>query len=406
MDEDDKHPPEDVEEVADDSLVDEATQRRYRVWKKNAPYLYDYLVTTNMPWPSRTVEFFPDLVKKDEFTEQRVLYGTYTCGTGLDYLGIGQITTPVFNVSEANLDYNPDKQEFAVKNFRAPRFKPLQKITHYGDVCKAAYMPQNANVLASANNHGQVAVYERTKLSSRDTAEVVTPHIRLEPTPAAGVEISALAWNPHREGQLVTGDEEGNLYAYDITQFREAGATLPQTQGRCLPESRGLNDAKWCPHHPDVVVLAGENGEVSLFDLRSNAVGVSHAYSSTGINSVAPNPGLPECIAAGDAQGAVVVADTRQWAANEHMALPGHSDAVTQLRWHPQHANVIASSSQDRSVRLYNVADRADPVMFVHEGHMFDVNDFDWSRHDEWMVASVAHDNTLQVWRPAGMPTF
>lgn len=35
--------------------------RDQRVWKKNAPYLYDSLITTELEWPTLTVQWMPDL---------------------------------------------------------------------------------------------------------------------------------------------------------------------------------------------------------------------------------------------------------------------------------------------------------------------------------------------------------
>lgn len=33
----------------------------YKVWKKNAPYLYDLVVTHALEWPSLTVQWLPDI---------------------------------------------------------------------------------------------------------------------------------------------------------------------------------------------------------------------------------------------------------------------------------------------------------------------------------------------------------
>lgn len=31
---------------------------------------------------------------------------------------------------------------------------------------------------------------------------------------------------------------------------------------------------------------------------------------------------------------------------------------------------------------------------------MLGVNDFDWSLHDDWLVATVGDDNSLHAWKP------
>ena len=45
-------------------------------------------------------------------------------------------------------------------------------------------------------------------------------------------------------------------------------------------------------------------------------------------------------------------------------------------------------------------------LLFIHGGHTSKVSDFAWNPSDDWVIASVAEDNILQVsspltWRPA-----
>ena len=42
-------------------------------------------------------------------------------------------------------------------------------------------------------------------------------------------------------------------------------------------------------------------------------------------------------------------------------------------------------------------------LLFIHGGHTSKVSDFAWNPSDDWVIASVAEDNILQVWPlPAG----
>lgn len=36
-------------------------------------------------------------------------------------------------------------------------------------------------------------------------------------------------------------------------------------------------------------------------------------------------------------------------------------------------------------------------LLFIHGGHTSKVSDFSWNANDDWVVASVAEDNILQV---------
>lgn len=59
---------------------------------------------------------------------------------------------------------------------------------------------------------------------------------------------------------------------------------------------------------------------------------------------------------------------------------------------------------------LTRIGDEQDPedaedgppeLMFLHAGHTDKIADFAWNGNDDWVIASVADDNVLQVWQVA-----
>jgi histone-binding protein RBBP4 len=40
-------------------------------------------------------------------------------------------------------------------------------------------------------------------------------------------------------------------------------------------------------------------------------------------------------------------------------------------------------------------------LMFIHGGHTSKISDFSWNPCEDWVVASVAEDNILQIWQMA-----
>ena len=40
-------------------------------------------------------------------------------------------------------------------------------------------------------------------------------------------------------------------------------------------------------------------------------------------------------------------------------------------------------------------------LLFIHGGHTSKISDFAWNVNDDWVVASVAEDNILQIWQMA-----
>jgi hypothetical protein len=43
-------------------------------------------------------------------------------------------------------------------------------------------------------------------------------------------------------------------------------------------------------------------------------------------------------------------------------------------------------------------------AQFIHGGHTDKVADFSWSEVDDWVIASVAEDNVLQLWQMVRLP--
>lgn len=40
-------------------------------------------------------------------------------------------------------------------------------------------------------------------------------------------------------------------------------------------------------------------------------------------------------------------------------------------------------------------------LLFSHGGHKAKISDFAWNKNEPWVIASVAEDNSLQVWQMA-----
>ena len=84
-----------------------------------------------------------------------------------------------------------------------------------------------------------------------------------------------------------------------------------------------------------------------------------------------------------------------------------------QVGWSPFNETILASASLDRRLHLWDlsrIGEEQDPedaedgppeLLFVHGGHTAKVADFSWNANDEWVVASVAEDNIIQVWQVA-----
>ena len=87
----------------------------YKIWKKNAPYLYDVLITWGLDWPSLCVNWLPkvDYLKERPFYLQKLVIGTNTSGQEPDYLMIAKARLPISKVViDTQPPYNNLTKEF------------------------------------------------------------------------------------------------------------------------------------------------------------------------------------------------------------------------------------------------------------------------------------------------------
>lgn len=401
--------------------IDKDTQHRYRVFKKNSPYLYDYVSTNSLLWPSLTVQFFPDLeqeVKVDgeakekasdpkaQLAYQRLLLGTFTLGQAVDSVSIYQFPyyrdlNKCINVDQWN--FNPEKEEFELSTVTKTKLRSVQTINHFGDVNKLRYMPQNPDIIASSNNMGELSVYNRTKhLNIKklgEEAEINEPQLRLVNAAKDKTDIFAFDWNRQREGSLVSGSMSGGINVYDIklasvTKNDNSVGDFWQHQ-----RNSGVNDLEWVHNHDSIFVSGEDDGSLCIYDTRLSSKLVLSYTTANPANSISVNPTNNFCVASGHSNGELAVYDLRNLSASV-FADTVHSDSITQVKWHPKFGSVVGTSSADKSVKLHDMG-RENKLLFDHQGHMLGVNDFDWSLHEDWMVASVADDNSLHVWKPA-----
>jgi histone-binding protein RBBP4 len=130
------------------------------------------------------------------------------------------------------------------------------------------------------------------------------------------------------------------------------------------------------------------------------------------VNCLAFNPFNEYVLATGSADKTVAVFDSRNLSQRLH-TFSNHTEEVFQIGWSPKHETVLASCGADRRLMCWDlsrIGDEQTPedaedgppeLLFIHGGHTSKISDFAWNANDDWVVASVAEDNILQIWQMA-----
>lgn len=301
----------------------------------------------------------------------------------------------------------------------APFLRVVERVPLPAPVCRARHMPQNARLVAVALLGAGVALV-RTAAAPEGAEDAVTRLGGYE----GGAGTFALAWAPQRAGTLLAGGLDGALCVWDAAHDATPAA---QPQPRARAPGAPVCDACFHPRLADVAGVV-RGGRALLWDTRTPAPPDDSGSSSSGGGTVlgegAEGSAATTCMslsageevraATGDEAGGVLVWDVRH-AAAPVQRLCAHGGAVLQVAWSEGLGGVLASTAADRRVLVWDTARAGRPqtpaeraegppeLLFVHGGHTALVTDLAWNPHDPLTVASVAHDNILQVWQPASV---
>jgi WD40 repeat protein len=338
-----------------DALQERMIDSEYKIWKKNTPFLYDFVLTHSLEWPSLTVEWLPNVTPVRTSTGisgsssaggggggsttseiHHLLIGTHTAGEQ-NHLMIAAAVIPRDNnnpdetvaaaaaaaggiggigggVASESLRYDDEKKEVGGYGLhhggaggtgggssRVGKIEIKMKINHEGEVHRARYMPQNHFIVASRGPAPELYIWDFAKHPSFPTTDAAEQSGGQSNSPFCPQAICtghskdgyAMAWSPHTEGRLVSGSEDANLL---------------------------------------------------LWDVRSG-------YTTKG-------PGTP-------------LHPIRTYASSPH----GHLATIEDVAWHGKDANLIGSVADDASLCLWDIrADTSLPMKRVVQAHQSDIN--------------------------------
>ncbi|KAF1813697.1 WD40 repeat-like protein [Eremomyces bilateralis CBS 781.70] len=411
------------EEIDPNSIRDDPYREQkiineeYKIWKKNSVLLYDLIYARALEWPSLTTQWLPDRKEApggDGLYQHRMLIGTNTSDGTNNYLQIAQTEIPEPGKPSIT-DFNEQSGEVGGHgNARKPfTFNIIQKMNHPGEVNKARYQPQNANIIATMDSTGRALIYDRTK----HPLEPKSPEENQMDLQLVGHQREGfgLAWSPHDEGHLVTGTEDSTVRVWDLQGGYTKGASTIKPKTTYRNHSATVNDVQYHPIHKSWIGSVSDDLTFQVIDTRQSAdkpaLFKKEAHAKP-INCLAFHPTWDPIVLTGSADSTVGIWDLR-YLNKMSECCEGHKDAVMKLEWNPVMPNLFASSSDDRRLIMWDInrigneqtaeeaEDGAPELFFMHGGFTNRVADFSWNKNDPWLLAACAEDNQLQIFRPS-----
>nr|CAD1830536.1 unnamed protein product [Ananas comosus var. bracteatus] len=325
----------------------------FLVWKKNAPFLYDLVVSHALEWPSLTVHSPRPSPRRNP---------------------------------------NPNGHDRAIR--AAPG----------GGEPRALHAAE-----PRGGRHEDV----------RARGARVRPRLRRRRRPDAVLkghetEGYGLSWSPFREGYLLSGSYDSKICLWDLGGGANGGAILDAKNVFEAHEDL-VEDVAWHLKDGNIFGSVGDDHKLMVWDLRSSTSKqpqqsiIAHPKE---VNSISFSPFNEWILATASADTTIKLFDLRKLATSLH-TFSSHTAEVLQVEWSPNHETVLASSSADRRVMVWDLsrigdeqseedADDGPPeLLFAHGGHRANITEFSWNPDEQWVIASVAEDNSLQIWQIA-----
>lgn len=406
-----------------------------QIWKKNTPFLYDYVMTHSLEWPSLTCQWLPKPRSLSPTLEEHsLLIGTHTTGEQ-NYLMVascalptnpkktttttGSTTTNNTTKKQPAPEYDEEKGEmggFGLGADQAGKIEIKMKLPHEGEVNRARIMPQNPFIVASRGPQPDIYLWDRSKHTSFPApgAVVVAPQAVCVGHEKEGY---GMVWSPHTAGHLATASEDSTVKLWDVSCLMggktENGHKI-QPMATLTGHSGAVEDVDWHAKDPQLVASVGGDRKLCLWDVNNPTKPhyvVPNAHAND-INSVAFNPQNEFVLATGSSDKTIGIWDVRRLDQKLH-SLEGHTDDVFTIQWAPHDEAVLASCSADRRVIMWDLSrigdeqssedaeDGPPELLFIHGGHTSKVSDLSWNPHAPWTMASASEDNILQIWTMA-----
>ncbi|KAJ3674517.1 hypothetical protein LUZ60_005133 [Juncus effusus] len=403
--------PKDEEEMRAE-IEERLINEEYKIWKKNTPFLYDLVVTHALEWPSLTVQWLPDREEPAgrDHTVQKMVLGTHTSDNEPNYLMLAQVQLPVEDAEGDARQYEDEQGEIGGFGCATGKVQIIQQINHEGEVNRARYMPQNQFIIATKTISAEVYVFDYSKHPSKPPLDgTCNPDLRLRGHSSEGY---GLSWSIFKDGHLLSGSDDAQICLWDI-KGNSKNKTLDAFQTFKYHDGV-VEDVAWHLRHEYLFGSVGDDHHLLIWDFRSRDLQpVQKVIAHQGeVNCLAFNPFNEWIVATGSTDKTVKLFDLRKINTPLH-TFDSHKEDVFQVGWSPKNETILASCCLGRRLMVWDLSridqeqtaedseDGPPELLFIHGGHTSKISDFSWNPCEDWVIASVAEDNILQIWQMA-----
>lgn len=295
----------------------------------------------------------------------------------------------------------------------------IQRIPHLGDIHRIKHCPHNLDLIATSSDSGSIRIFDRTKKPNNYNDSEFEGNLLETSDILLNYHNSAswtLDWNLQSPYKLAAAADDGSISIWNLkdqfkappkqkfstldSKYKFNTCTLKSPQLSIPAHNFGVNEIRWVQDHDSILVSAGEDGTIKVWDTRNSSESPILTFfdakpNETPLNTVDIDPFQTFKLVSGSSVGSLHFLDMRnpnQIISSENQ----HSGPITSSKYSPHLKDTIATSSADATATIWV---NNEPV-FVHSGHLMSVSDLVWCPSKKGVLASCSYDNSVHIWQP------
>lgn len=391
------------------------------------PTVYEMLHNVNMPWPCLTLDILPDKYGNERRSYPAKMYVTTATQASKakdNEMIVMKLSSLAKTLAKSEEDEDVDDDEEDEDSNYDPILEsetiPLKHTTNRIRVNPWA-SKTNEYLTATMSENGEVYIFDiSAQFKAFDTPGFVIPKQSKRPVHIiknhGNVEGYGLDWSSVEDGLLLTGDVTGRIH---YTTRTNSKWVTDRTAYQVNDSS--IEDIQWSKSEKTVFATAGVDGYVRIWDTRSkkHKPALSVVASKTDVNVISWCDKIDYLLASGHDDGSWGVWDLRNFQPNSQpspvVSYDFHKSPITSIAFNPLDESIVAVSSEDNTVTLWDLAVEADDeeiaqqkqdtkalndippqLLFVH--WQKDVKDVRWHKQLPGTLVSTGTDG-LNIWK-------
>ncbi|KAI5962258.1 rrb1 [Candida pseudojiufengensis] len=391
------------------------------------PSVYEMLHNVNLPWPCLTVDIIPDNLGSERRSYPASVYlATATQASRakdnelIAMKASSLVKTLVKDDGEEDDEDDDDDDDMDADPILDTETIPLKHTTNRIRVSPHAEKT-GEYLTATMSENGEAYIFDLSaQYKAFDSPGYMIPKSSKRPIYTirahGNVEGYGLDWSPLiNTGALLTGDVTGRIHLTTRTTSNWVTDKSP-----FFASQSSIEDIQWSTGESTVFATAGCDGYVRIWDTRSkkHKPALSVKASDSDINVISWCSKINHLLASGHDDGTWSVWDLRNFTQPNPTPVASynfHKAPITSISFNPLDESIIAVSSEDNTVTLWDLAVEADDdeisqqrkeiqelhdippqLLFVH--WQKDVKDVRWHEQIPGCLVSTGGDG-LNIWK-------